>query len=79
MKFASVVQKELTGDLNTKNLGVIPRPHLAVLRTAKMPAVIAEVAYMTNKGELSKLISSTFKQKAANALRDAVLAALKMI
>ncbi len=78
-EFASIVQSKLVGALGTKDLGIIQRPNLAVLRTTKMPAVIAEVAYMTNSQELHKLSSSDFKQKAAEALKDAVLAALKKI
>ena len=67
--FANIVQNKLNGELNTGNLGIIPRPYLAVLRTAKMPAVIAEVGYMSNPNELKKLNTSSFKQSAAEALR----------
>ncbi|MCX7746289.1 MAG: N-acetylmuramoyl-L-alanine amidase [Clostridia bacterium] len=77
--FASIMQKGLTDGLNMRNMGVIPRPHLAVLRTAKMPAVISEVGYMSNKTELANLKSKNFKQRAAEALKDAVLQSLKRI
>lgn len=78
-KFASIVQNELLYDLGTKNLGVINRPHLAVLRTAKMPAVLAEIKYMTNKTELESLKTSLFQEQAAKSLRDAVVLALNSI
>lgn len=74
--FAAIVQKELYGELDTHNLGVIARPNLAILRTAEMPAVIAEVGYMTNKAELGRLETEAFRQKAAEALKNAVLEAL---
>ena len=74
---ADIVQKELTAKLGTRNLGIIARPKLAVLRTAKAPAVIAEIGYMTNKAELRKLKTSIFKQNAAEALKNAVLKALE--
>lgn len=77
--FANIVQNKLTGVLNTGDLGIIPRPYLAVLRTAKMPAVIAEVGYMSNQNELKKLKTSSFKQSAVEALKKAVLEALSKI
>ncbi len=77
--FASIVQNKLTGILGTKDLGIIERPNLAVLRTSNMPAVIAEVAYMTNSKELAKLNTSEYRQAAAQALRDAVIEALNKI
>ncbi|MDP4181910.1 MAG: N-acetylmuramoyl-L-alanine amidase [Bacillota bacterium] len=78
-KFASIVQNNLNNALGTMNLGIISRPHLAVLRTSKMPAVLAEVGYMTNKNELNKLLTDSFKTKAAKALSDSVLQALKKL
>ena len=79
IKFASIVEKHLTGELGTKDLGIIPRPNLAILRTSTMPAVIAEVGYMTNSSELKELKSAEFQQKAAEALKNAVLEALSGI
>jgi len=78
-KFASIVQDNITGGIGTKDLGIIKRPNLAVLRTAKMPAVIVEVGYMTNKTDFKNLLSASFKQKAANSLKDAVIQALDRI
>jgi N-acetylmuramoyl-L-alanine amidase len=77
--FASIVQKRMTGSLNTFDLGEISRPRLAVLRTAKMPAVIAEVGYMTNTNELRRLMDPDYRQDAAESLKNAVLEALDRI
>ncbi|MCR4435932.1 MAG: N-acetylmuramoyl-L-alanine amidase [Clostridiales bacterium] len=74
---AQIVQQNLLGKLGTNDLGIIPRPNLAVLRTTNMPAIIAELGYMTNKNELARIQTESFKQKSAEALRDAVLIALK--
>lgn len=76
-EFARIVQKNLNQTLNTKDMGVINRPNLAVLRTTNMPAVIAEIGYMTNSAELTKLKTAAYKQQAAEALRDAVLESLE--
>lgn len=78
-RFADIVQREMVKELGTKNLGVIQRPSLAVLRTTNMPAVIAEIGYMSNRTELSKLTTNSYKQKAAESLKKAVLAALEEV
>jgi len=42
-----------------------------------MPAVIAEIGYMSNSAELAKLKTDSYRQKAAEALRDAVIESLE--
>ncbi|ABN52248.1 MAG TPA: N-acetylmuramoyl-L-alanine amidase [Hungateiclostridium thermocellum] len=76
-EFAQIVQKNLNKTLGSKNMGVIQRPNLAVLRTTNMPAVIAEIGYMSNSAELAKLKTDSYRQKAAEALRDAVIESLE--
>jgi N-acetylmuramoyl-L-alanine amidase len=76
-EFAGIVQKHLNDKLDTNFKGIIPRPNLAVLRTTKMPAVLAEIGYMTNQQELDRLKTAEFRQNAAEALRDSILEALK--
>ncbi|HPD01028.1 MAG TPA: N-acetylmuramoyl-L-alanine amidase [Acetivibrio sp.] len=75
-EFAKIVQMNLNKELGTKDMGVIERPNLAVLRTSNMPAVIAEIGYMSNSAELSKLKTDTYRQNAAEALKNAVLQSL---
>ena len=74
--FASIVQKQIVNDLNTRNLGTIPRPWLAVLRTTAMPAILVEFGYMTNKEELKKLKTPEYRQRAAESLSRAIIYSL---
>ncbi|HHV95456.1 MAG TPA: N-acetylmuramoyl-L-alanine amidase [Clostridiaceae bacterium] len=74
---AAIIQKEVSSYLGTKNIGIISRTNLAVLRTSKVPAVIVEVGYMTNKNELKKLSTAEYRQKAAEAIRNGILKALR--
>lgn len=76
-EFARIVQKNLVSTLGSKDLGVIERPGLAVLRTANMPAVIAEIGYMSNNTELNKLKTSSYQDKAAEALKKAIVESLE--
>lgn len=78
-KFAVIVQNKLVSTLNTVNNGTIYRPNLLVLRKTNMPAVIAEVAYMSNSSDRAKLEDDDFRQKAAEALTEAIIEALEFM
>jgi N-acetylmuramoyl-L-alanine amidase len=74
---ASIMQKEVSGYLGSRNVGTIVRADLAVLRTSKVPTALVEVGYMSNKDELKNLASNSYRQKAAEAIRNGILKALK--
>jgi len=78
-KFAGIVQYQMLDKLGTRNMGIIARPDLTVLRKSTMPAVLAEVGYMSNQSELDILRTSAFRQKAAEALEEAVVRALSEV
>ena len=75
-EIAKIDNRNLSSKLGSKNLGLQARSNLAVLRTSNMPAVIAEVGFITNSSECAKLLTAHYKQKAAEALRDATLESL---
>jgi N-acetylmuramoyl-L-alanine amidase len=76
--FAQIVHKHLISTLGTRDRGIIERPNLAVLNSTVMPSVLAEIAYMSNSDDLNLLKQPAFRQKAAQALCDAVLEALEI-
>jgi N-acetylmuramoyl-L-alanine amidase len=78
-RFAQIIQSKLLAGLKTTDRKIIERPNLVVLKATVMPAALAEVAFMTNAKDLQNLKNATFRQKAAAALRDAVLQALKEV
>lgn len=78
-KLASIVQTELVKSLGTISRGIISRPELAVLRHCNMPSVIAEIGYMTNKNERSRINTAKFRQKAAEALCSSIVKALNQM
>lgn len=75
--FARIVQDTLVNALGTNDRGIIQRPGLVVLNATKMPSVIAEIAFLTNTNDSAKLKDESFLQKAAEALADAVIKALR--
>lgn len=76
-KLATIVQRNLVSTLKTIDNGIIYRPNLVVLRKTKMPAVIAEIVYMSNSSDREKLSNKDFRQNAAKALSKAVMEALE--
>ncbi len=78
-RFAQIIQNNLISKLNTKDRGIVERPNLVVLKATKMPAALAEIAFMTNSEDMEKLKTEEFRQKAAEALCDSILKALQEI
>lgn len=74
---AGIVQKHLVEELKAKDWGIIPRPKLVVTRETRMPAVLAELGFMTNKAELNKLVTYEFQKQAAQALFNSIIEALQ--
>jgi N-acetylmuramoyl-L-alanine amidase len=67
------LQNTVSGLAGTYNKGVINRNNLYVLNHTKMPAVIVEVAYMTNYSDLRKLKDKEFLEKAGRAIAQGIL------
>ena len=78
-KFAKLVQEALINKLNSVNRKTIERPGLVVLKYTEMPAVLAEIGFVTNPAELKNLIDPTYQQKAADALSEAIIKALEIL
>jgi len=70
-ELSEMCQKQLVNTLSTKNNGV-RQANFYVLRGAFMPAVLVEVAYLSNKYEEKKLLSKDFQEKAAKAIYTSI-------
>lgn len=77
--FANIVQKKLLASLGTTDRLLRSRPDLIVLRETNMPAALAEIAFLTNETDRTNLCKAEFRQKAAQALSNAVTEALQKI
>jgi N-acetylmuramoyl-L-alanine amidase len=74
--FATYVQRAMIARLkgpnkNIKDLGVKQAPFV-VLIGAAMPSVLAEISFLTNEQEMRLLRGSTYRQRIAEALLDAI-------
>jgi N-acetylmuramoyl-L-alanine amidase len=76
-ELATMVQTSLVRRLSAQNkavkdLGVKQAPFV-VLIGARMPSVLAEISFLTNQAEGALLKQSTYRQRIAQALCDAIV------
>ncbi|MBP5427164.1 MAG: N-acetylmuramoyl-L-alanine amidase [Clostridiales bacterium] len=71
-QFARILQDHLIKVLGTKNRGIKKRPNLVVLKQTTMPSALVEVGFISNEKDLELLNDNKFRQKAAEAMADAV-------
>lgn len=70
-KTADTLQQALIQSLKRKDRGV-KRADFAVLRDTRMPAVLIECGFMTNREELALLQSDAYRKRCAGAIAFAV-------
>jgi N-acetylmuramoyl-L-alanine amidase len=66
-KLANSIQTELVKSLGLRDIGV-KSANFAVVRTSNMPAVLIELAFISNPAEEKLLKTDSFKNKAAEAI-----------
>lgn len=72
------VQKSLVNHLGTEDRGV-RRARFAVLRGARMPAILVEGGYMSNPAEGRKIFSLAYRKEMAAAIVKGILAYQKQV
>lgn len=70
---ANEIQENLILQTNLADRGIKPRPNLAVLRLTNMPAVMAELAFISNPTEAALLATPEFRQKFAQGIADGLI------
>ncbi|KXG76514.1 N-acetylmuramoyl-L-alanine amidase [Thermotalea metallivorans] len=66
--FAAIMQEEALKELQAVDRKIIERPKLVVIRETKMPAVLAEMAFISNETEEAMVATENYRQKIAQAL-----------
>ncbi|MEH7504232.1 cell wall-binding repeat-containing protein [Neobacillus drentensis] len=77
-RFAESVHSQALSRLGLIDRKVHNDQSLFVIRNAKMPSVLVELGYMTNREEESRIKTSTYQQQAAQALANAVVSYFKV-
>jgi len=71
--FAQIMLDNLVKDLGTEKIGIQARQNTVVLRDTKMPAILAEVACMSDPADLALLNTDSFIQKAAESIANSII------
>lgn len=70
--FAEVVNTALVNEIGTRNLGTF-QANFAVLRRTRMPAILVELAFLSNPEEANLLATESFRQKCAIGISRGVI------
>lgn len=72
-EMANIFHNEIIGALKRPSRGITPRPGLHVLNKTKMPAILAELGFITNKEEFAEIKKEEYREMAARALAVAIV------
>ncbi|HYE82520.1 MAG TPA: N-acetylmuramoyl-L-alanine amidase family protein, partial [Clostridia bacterium] len=72
-KMAELFHSEIIDALKRPSRGITPRPGLHVLNKTKMPAILAELGFITNVEEFNQIKKSEYKEMAARALAASIV------
>ncbi len=72
-KMANIFHNEIIGALNRPSRGITPRPGLHVLNKTKMPAILAELGFITNPEEFAEIKKDEYREMAARALAVSIV------
>jgi N-acetylmuramoyl-L-alanine amidase len=75
-KAAQLIHNKATKGLETEDAGMMAMSKSIKYDSLKMPAVIIELAFMSNESDRKRLITEEFSLKAAKALHDGIIAVL---
>jgi N-acetylmuramoyl-L-alanine amidase len=70
---AALVQRALVRRLRSRDLGIEPRADLTGFNWANVPAVLAELGFLTNPREDRLLATAAYRQRAARGLCEGAL------
>lgn len=72
-KMASIFHNEIIDALKRPSRGITPRPGLHVLNKTKMPAILAELGFITNPEEFAQIKKEEYREMAARALAASIV------
>ena len=78
MLLAYQIQKGLTRELRAEDRGV-QHARWAVLKDARMPAVLIEGGFMSNPSEARKIYDATYRRQMAQAIVDGIVAYQRLV
>lgn len=78
-RMANIFHNEIIDALKRPSRGITPRPGLHVLNKTSMPAILAELGFMTNAEEFAQIKKPEYREMAARALASSIVKYFKEI
>lgn len=72
LSLAKRLQQALLQATGARDRGIVPRANLAVLKRTEMPAVLAEIGFLSNPSEVSRLATSEYRQRIVEGLTQGI-------
>ena len=76
-RLAQICLEEVTGQLQSRNRGLVEGDSIYIIRTSKVPVALIEVGFMTNQQDLDLLRSEDYQKEAALGIYHAILRAFE--
>lgn len=71
-RLATLVQQELVANLGRRNIGIL-EANFAVLRETRVPSILVETAFISNREEEQLLATEEFRAKAAEGIAKGIM------
>lgn len=71
--FAQVLQDEVCRATGTYSRGLVVRPNLVVIRETAMPAVLAELGFLTNAGEEQRILEEAYQDQLVQGMVNGIM------
>lgn len=71
--FAQILETEIVKATGAYSRGLTERPNLVVIRETVMPAVLAELGFLTNPGEEKLLLNEAYQDKLVEGMYNAII------
>lgn len=71
--FAQILETEVVKVTGAYSRGLTQRPNLVVIRETAMPAVLAELGFLTNPGEEKLLLNEAYQDKLVEGMVNAII------
>lgn len=75
--FAQICLEEVTGQIGSRNKGLVEGDSIYIIRTSEVPVALIEVGFMTNQEELDLLNSTDYQKEVAQGIYNAILRAFE--
>jgi N-acetylmuramoyl-L-alanine amidase len=76
-EYGQIVLNKLTGQIGMSSRGVIERKDMTGFNWSRIPVILVEMGFLSNKEEDKLLSSQEYQDKIANALAEGIFAAVK--